>query len=330
MREALGGFVHRLDEFQQRHDRLAFTVAVWKKFNDDQGGSLAALLAFFAFVSLFPLLLILTTVLAAVLRHNPGAQQRVLDSALVDFPVIGEQIKTNLQGIGRNGTGLAVGIVGTVLGARGLANAAQSALNRVWAVPYNRRPGFPFSWLRSYGMIAVLGLGVVATTAISAIGSWAPGGTFGIGVRAGILVLSLVLSVGVFWLGMRLATAREVAGRDMRVGAVLGAVIWQGLQWGGGFVVGHQLRHASSLYGVFGLVLGLIAWLYLQAQLTIYAVEIDVVRTRGLWPRSLFPPLTAEDERAYRSYTRTEERHPAEQATEEPQELQKPQEPLST
>jgi hypothetical protein len=71
------------------------------------------------------------------------------------------------------------------------------------------------------------------------------------------------------------------------------------------------LRHSSSLYGIFGLVLGLLAWLYLQAQLTIYAAEIDVVRTRGLWPRSLFPPpLTEKDRAVYRAYAQAEQRLP--------------------
>jgi len=282
-----------------------------KKFTDDQGGNLAALLAFYGFVSLFPLLLVLVTILGVVLRDYPTVQQRVLDSALVDFPVIGDQIKTNLRGVGRSGLGLAFGIIGSVLGARGLANAAQDALNRVWAVPFSRRPDFPFSWLRSYGIIAVLGVGVLATTVLSAIGTWAGDTVFGAGLRIAILVLSFVVNIGLFWLAFRLATAREVSWRDLKIGALVAAAVWQGLQAVGGYVVAHQLRHASSLYGVFGLVLGLLAWLYLQSRLTLYAVEIDVVRARRLWPRTIFPPpLTPEDKEAYRSYAEAEERVP--------------------
>lgn len=261
---------------------------MWKKFGDDQAGNLAALIAYYAFVSIFPLLLLLVTVLGIVLRDNPSLQQKVLSSALTDFPVIGDQLRANVHSLNRTGVGFAVGIIGTLLGARGVTNAIQNAMNSVWAVPRDERPGFPFSVLRSFGMLGVLGVGVLATTALSGFGTWG-GRVFG-GVVGSVLAiaLSLLVNIGLFWLGLRLATAPSVRGRDLRNGAVLAAIVWQTLQTLGVYFVTHTLRHASSLYGTFGLVLGLVAWLYLQAQLTLYAVEADVVRTRGLWPRSLF------------------------------------------
>src|SRR5690348_4569451 len=82
-----------VDEFQQQHVWLAFPVAVWKKFGDDQAGNLAALVAYYAFVSIFPLLLVLVTVLSIALKHDPGLQQRLLNSALAQYPVIGQQLK---------------------------------------------------------------------------------------------------------------------------------------------------------------------------------------------------------------------------------------------
>ena len=301
--------LRRIDEFQRRHAVLAYPIAVWKKFNDDQAGYLCALLAFFGFVSLFPLLLVLVTVLGLLVHGNPDLQHRVLNSALADFPVIGQQLKTNVNGIGRSGLGLAVGIIGSLLGARGLADATQYTLNKLWAVPYVRRPGFPHSWLRSYGIIAVLGLGVLATTVLSGIGAWGGSGALGIGVQVASVVLSLVVNMGLFWLAFHLATASEISWRDQWLAAALAGVGWQILQVVGGLIVAHQLRHSSSLYGVFGVVLGLLAWLYLQARLTVYAVEADVVRIRRLWPRSLFPPpLTDEDKQVYRSYEQTEQR----------------------
>lgn len=302
-------FLHRIDTFQQRHAVLAFPLAVVKKFGDDQAGYLCALLAFFGFLSLFPLLLVLVTVLGVLLHGNPSLQHRLLNSALADFPVIGQQLRTNINGFGRSGFGLAVGIVGSLLGARGLADAAQYALNKLWAVPYVRRPGFPFNWLRSYGIIAVLGLGVLATTGLSGIGAWGGHGVFGMGVQVASVVLSLAVNMGLFWLAFYLATAREVSWRDQWLAAALAGIVWQALQIVGGLIVAHQLRHSSSLYGVFGVVLGLLAWLYLQARLTVYAVEADVVRIRHLWPRSMFPPpLNEQDKEAYRSYEQTEQR----------------------
>jgi YihY family inner membrane protein len=278
----------RVDRFQQRHPVLAFPVAVYRELQATKAGYLGAMLTFFAFVSLFPLLLILTTVLGAVLRSNPKLQQDVLNSALVDFPVIGEQLKTNIHDFGRSGVALAVSIVFTAIGALGLANAAQYAMNLLWGVPEERQPNFPMSWLRSLGIIGTMGLGVLSTTVMTALGEWAGGHFFTAGLRLALLGASFVLTALLFWLGMRIATATEVRAHDLRLAAILTTLFWQGLQYLGGFIAAHQLRHASTLYGVFGLVLGLLAWIYLQARLTLVAVTTDVVRARRAWPRSLF------------------------------------------
>ena len=284
----LRALASRIDRFQQRHRVLAFPVAVYRELQTVKAGYLGAMLTFFAFVSLFPLLLILTTVLGTVLRSNPKLQQDVLNSALVDFPVIGDQLKNNIHDFGRNGFALAVSIVFTAIGSLGLANAAQYAMNLLWSVPEDRQPGFPMSWLRSLGIIGPMGLGVLSTTALTALGEWASGHIFTAGLRIALLAASFVLTALLFWLGMRTATATEVDARDLRLAAILTTLFWQGLQYLGGFIAAHQLRHASTLYGVFGLVLGLLAWIYLQARLTLIAVTTDVVRARRTWPRSLF------------------------------------------
>jgi membrane protein len=300
-----------IDDFQQRHRVLGFPLAVRKKFGDDQAGNLAALIAYYGFMSIFPLLLVLVTVLGIVLANSARLQQDVLNSALTEFPVIGAQLRGNIHSLGRSGVSLAVGLIGTFLGARGVANAVQNAMNQVWEVPRHDRPGFPFSWLRSFGLIAVIGIAVIVTTGLSGVSTWSGHTDFGAWARIGLVGVSLVVNIALFWLGLRVATASQVATRDLRMGAVLAAVVWQVLQILGGYVVAHDLKHASSLYGTFGLVLGLLAWLYLQAQLTLYAVEADVVRVRKLWPRSLFPPpLTTEDRKAYRSYAQAEQRRP--------------------
>ena len=93
--------------------------------------------------------------------------------------------------------------------------------------------------------------------------------------------MSLVLNIGVFWLAFRLGTAPEIGWRQLRLGAVIGGVIWQVLQDVGGYFVSHQLAHASPVYGTFAVVIGLLAWLYLEAELTLYAVEINVVPHTG-------------------------------------------------
>src|SRR5919201_5948263 len=154
----LKSVLRTVDEFQQGHAWLAFPVAVWKKFGDDQAGNLAMLVAYLAFVSIFPLMPVLVTVLDIVLRNNPDLQHRLLNSALKQYPLIGQQLG-HISPLHQSGLPLVVGLVGTFLGARGVANAMQDALNTVWEIPYARRPGFPWSWLRSIGLIAVVGLG---------------------------------------------------------------------------------------------------------------------------------------------------------------------------
>ena len=116
----------------------------------------------------------------------------------------------------------------------------------------------------------------------------------GVGATIGAVLVSLVLNVGVFWLGFRLATARLVRWRDLLVGALIAAVIWQILQVAGGYVVSHQLHRAYELYGVFGVVLGLVAWLFLQAEATLWAAEVDVVLAKRLWPVSVLPVRIAD------------------------------------
>ena len=301
--------IQAVDRAQQARAWLAVPVATWKKFSDDQAGNLAALIAYYAFASIFPLLLVLVTVLDIVLKNDASLRNQVLHSALSQYPVIGTQLTTNVHGLHKTGLALVIGLVLTFFGARGVANAMQNALNSVWEVPMARRPGFPWAILRSLGLIVVIGPGIIATIVLSSVagGTGHIGGAF---ARVAAIAVSLVLNIGLFWVGFRLATAKEVAFRDLRLSAILAAVAWQILQLVGGYFIGHQLA-SNSAYGAFAVVLGLLAWFYLQAQITLYLVELNVVRVRGLWPRSLAPPpLTGADLRAYQMYAEAGQRRP--------------------
>lgn len=278
-----------VDRFQQRWPVLAVPVAVWSKFNDDEAGNLAALIAYFAFAAIFPLLLVLVTVLDFVLRNNPSLHNRLLDSALAQYPVIGPTIQHHLGSIPGNGAALVIGGVLLLFGARGVAGAMQNGMCVVWGVKKEQRPGFPLSLPWSFALVFTVGIGFIVTTSLSGLAGGVGNvvsGVLGTVVTAGV---SLVLNVGVFWLSFRIATARQVPWRDLRTGSAIAAVCWQVLQLAGGYVVNHQLHRASELYGTFGIVLGLLAWLFLQAELTLYAAEADVVLARRLWPRSIMP-----------------------------------------
>jgi membrane protein len=298
-----------VDALQQRHAWLAVPVAVWKKFGDDQAGNLAALIAYSALVAIFPLLLLLVTVLDLALRNNPALQKKLVDAALKQYPVIGPQLEQSIGHLGQTGFALVVAAVGIFIGSLGVANSVQNALNSAWEIPYSRRPGFPWSWLRSAALIVVIGVGFIATIVLSGVAAGAGRVLPGDGARVLALVVSLALNFGLFWLAFRLGTASEITWRQLWPGAAISAVIWQILQEIGTSFVSHQLAHAKPLYGTFALVLGLIAWLYLQAELTLYAVEFNVVRAYRLWPRSIAPPpFTEQDRRAYQLYAQVEQR----------------------
>jgi membrane protein len=284
---ALNRAVATADRTQQRWPWLALPVAVWKKFGDDQAGNLAALIAYYGFVATFPLLLVFVTVLDITLKNDPALRNDLVNSALAHYPVIGDQIKTQLHTPTASGLPLVIAIVVLLLGARGVAGAIQNALCEVWGIPRADRPGFPWSFLYSMALVLAVGGGLVLTTFLSGLAGGIGHVLNGTAAQIGTVAVSLVLNVGVFWLAFRLATVRRIRWRDMWIGAAIAAAVWQVLQLVSGYVVSHQLSHASSLYGTFGVVLGLLAWLYLQAEVTLYAAEVDVVLTRRLWPRSI-------------------------------------------
>jgi YihY family inner membrane protein len=296
--------LQELDRRQQESRRLSFAAAVIKKFGEDQAGQLAALIAYYGFVSLFPLLLVLVTVLGFVLQGDPGEQKRILDGALGQFPLVSDQLK--LQSLTGSSAALTIGVLGSLLAGMGVTGATQNAFNRIWHVPFKHRPNWLHSRLRGLGMLAMLGtLSVVSTTAAGFVGSASHAAP---AVIAGVLV-AFVLNLALFMTAFKLLTAVELEWRDLAPGVIVAAVFWELLQHLGGLYVAHELKHTGPLYGVFALVLGLLAWLYLGAQLTLLAAEVNVVKKLRLWPRSFFSdPLSDADRRALTASAEVEER----------------------
>jgi membrane protein len=289
--------VQYLDRFQRKHPQAGLPIAVLYKFFDDQGNYLAALITYYAIVSLFPLLLLLSTILNFALAGDPGLQHRALNSALGQFPVVGIQLRDE-HGVSGSGVGLVVGILGTLYGGLGVAQATQNAMNTVWRVPRNSRPNPLKSRGRSLLLLLVVGLSVAGTTVLSALGSSASafGASIGLGIKVVFLVASLAVNSAVFALAFRVATAKDVPTRQTLPGAIAAAVAWQVLQSFGTAYVGHVVKNASATNSVFALVLGLIAWIYLEAVVVVLAVEYNVVRALHLYPRALLTPFTDDVE----------------------------------
>jgi len=282
----------RLDALQQKHPALGFPIAVLYKFLDDQGVYLAALIAYYGFVSLFPLLLLLSTILGFVLSGNPELQQQILDSALHQFPVIGDDLG-NAQQIGGGVTGLVIGIVGGLYGGLGVALACQNAMNTVWSVPRNMRPDPIRGRLQGLLLLGTIGLAILGTTAVSNIGGALHlGGSFSF-----LLTLAVVvLNAGIFIVAFRLTCARPLSVADVTPGAIAAAVLWQALQSFGALYVTSVVRGASTTNGVFAIVLGLLAFLFLAAASIVMCAEINVVRVDKLHPRALLAPFTDNTE----------------------------------
>jgi YihY family inner membrane protein len=296
--------LERLDERQQRTPRLSFVMAVYKKFTDDQAGSLAALIAYYGFVSLFPLLLVLVTALGFVLQGDPHEKEKILKGTLGQFPLISDQITH--QGLKGSAIGLAIGILGSLLAGLGITGATQNAFNRIWAVPFKERPNFIFIRLRGLATLVLLAvMSIVSTVSAGFVGSASHGAG---AVVAGVLV-AFVFNLALFMTAFKILTAIDLSWRDLLPGVIVAAVFWQALQHLGGFYIDHELKRTGPLYGTFALVLGLLAWLYLGAQLTMFAAEVNVVHARKLWPRSLFgDPILDADQRSLTATAEVEER----------------------
>jgi YihY family inner membrane protein len=300
--------VRRIDAFQRRHRPTAMVFAVIKKFGDDRGGSLAALLAYYGFLAVFPLLLFLITILGYVLGSHPGVVHDIQNSALRDFPVIGTQLNTQIHPLRGSGVALAVGLLGLLWGSLGVTQAAQFAMAQVWNIPNVARPSFWDRLFRGLLLFAALGLALLASTVLASVSTF---GSAGMVAKVAGVVASLAVNTGLFVLAFRVLTPGEVPLGSLVPGAVLAGVAWSLLQALGGYLVGHQLRHASQVYGTFATVLGLLSWLYLGAVTTLYAAEFNVVKARRLWPRSMVqPPLTEADRRAMAAIALQEERRP--------------------
>lgn len=293
----------RIDRVQRRNRALGFPIAVIYKYFDDSGPYLAALITYYAFVAVLPLLLLLTTVLGLVLAHNPDLQRRIETSTVSQFPLVGDVVG-HPAGLGGGAFGIVVGLIGALYGGLGVAQATQYATNTAWAVPRNERPN-PFRARgRSLLLLAIAGAGLLGTTILTVLTARSVG-SFGGALTTAVLLASVLISTAVFVVVFRLASARALTVREVAPGAAGAAVAWQLLQSFGALYVGRVVDSSSTTNSVFGLVLGLLAFLYVTSLIMVICIEINVVHVKHLYPRALLTPftddveLTRGDRRAY-------------------------------
>lgn len=305
--------VRRIDRWQQQSTNAGFIFGVIKKYGDDRGGQLCSLIAFSAFLSFFPLMLVVVTLTAFASNRYAGFAARVRNSAVAEFPVVGAELVGNNNVLRGSGLGLVVGLLGLLWAGLGFTHALQYAFLEVWHVPHKSRPSFWLRLARSATVYVLLSSAVLASVLFGLLGAFVKNsraaGAFGL---LGASITSGAVYLAVFWL----LSPRDVRMRELLPGAIVAAIGWQSLQVFATQVVGYQIRRSSELYGAIGAALALIWFLVLCSQTLVYALEITVVKKDRLWPRSMVqPPLTHADRTYLRTLAKQEERRAEESIT---------------
>jgi membrane protein len=274
----------RLDGWQRRHAAVAFPLAVMRKFMDDRASSLAALIAYYAFFSLFPLLLVFVSVLGFVLQDDPSLRADVVDSALARIPVVGSQLEDQIEPLTGSSAALAVGLAGALWAGLGVTLALGRAFEEIWDVPRRQQRGGLRARVLGVAVLAVLGVALVATTVVA---GFAVGGRIGPAAeRLGALCVALAGNAAVLLVIFGLLSARPVRVPQLLPGVALAAAGSLVLQSAGAWYVEETIARSTDTYGTFALVIGLLSWFWLGSHLLLVAAEVNVVLCRRLWPRS--------------------------------------------
>ena len=271
----------RFDNLQYRAPMIRFIVAVIKRYSEDQGGKYAALTTYYIFTSLFPLLLWIGLLSRYLNNIAPSLSSKIIHGATAYFPIVGQQLYNLSHGAHRSLSGMIVLGLLALYGARGSAGLFRTAVNEIWGVPETEQVGFPWSWIRSFGIAIVGGGGFIITAVIT---SWALGQGHGNIFRVLITFGSIVLLAGVFMGVLKLALPSTVRLNRALAGAISMSVAMTLLQLLGGYYVTHELKNYTSYTSLFAIPLVLLAWIYLEAQILLYSLEVTIVREKKLWP----------------------------------------------
>ncbi|HSH18198.1 MAG TPA: YihY/virulence factor BrkB family protein [Candidatus Saccharimonadales bacterium] len=276
----------RADNFQRTHTVLAFPVAVIKRFGDDEAGKQAALVTYYAFLSLFPLLLIFMTVLNIIIQNNPQLETKIINTVFQLFPALGNDLRRNVGSVSGSGIAIILQLLALLYGARGLAVILQDTFNNLWHIDKKERPGLVGDTLRSFGMMAAVGLGIIIGTTIS----YTLGVVLDLGIIGAIVInlINILITFSLFLVVFRLGTSSKVGLGKLVVGAAIASIGTLLVQRLGGFIMAEQLPKLEGSYGSFAIALGMLFWIYLQAQIILYALVVTIVRFEHDWPKKLF------------------------------------------
>ena len=288
----------RFDLWQQRLPVLAFPISVWLRYREDRCYEYAALLSYYGFFSIFPLLTVGVTVVGFALSSRPDLRAELLDTIFGRFPVVGEELADQIDGLEGNGLVLLIAIGFTLWAGIGVVRVVQDAFNVMWGVSIMRRPSFFPKLFRALGALLIVGGAFVLATIASGFATFAfdlPGAE-----RLAVVALTMVINALMLLVAFKVLTAEPVGWRAMLPGALAGGVALWVLQFVGGIYIERVILGARAVYGSFAAAIGLLVWLALVARIVLLAAEINVVAAKRLWPRSFTGlNLTKADESSF-------------------------------
>jgi uncharacterized BrkB/YihY/UPF0761 family membrane protein len=253
----------------QAVDVAVETLDGWRRH---QTGRNASVLSFFSFLSIFPLLLVATTILGFVLQNNEDLQQRIVDGALADIPVIGSQLANDPASLNGSVWALVAGLATALWSATKAFVVLQHALDDVWEVDVDHRAGLPAARGKAIIGIIVIGAAQVATVVAAAIFQSVD---MPAGGQAAIVVVSAAVNIGVVAVMYRYLTSAEPNWHAVWPGSIAAGLVITVLQQFGTRIVTGIVEGASDTYGQFALVLGLVTWLGFIAIAVLMSAELN-------------------------------------------------------
>ena len=297
-----------VDRLQSGFPPLAFGYAVMKKYSDDEGSRLAALLAYYTFLSLFPLAVLGFAIVNTILSDRPDLVLELVQDIVP--PEYQQQVIDAYTGLPDSGPAFVVSIVGLLLSGTAGVFSFYAMVNQVFAVPYRFRFGFGPRYLRVFLVLVVGGVAVLAVTIGSAFA--ANFGQFAAAQRIGVFVLVWLVASAMLYFAAAVLTRPELGVAVIAPGAALGGVAMTLFLSLGSVLVGRFVSSSSAVYGAFATVVGIFSVLFLVSNAIVVCFEIGVVRAWRLWPRGIdIHLLHPADQRAYALLTVMDERMPS-------------------
>jgi len=245
-------------------------------YQQHRSSNAAALIAYYGFLTLFPALLLATTVLGFVLDNNPALRADIVDTAIAQIPIIGREVLLETGGLSGSTLAIVLGALGALWGATRAFVALQDALDNIWEVPLDDRHNLVIRRLHGIVGLLTIAAGQIATVILTSIASYAE---IGLVSQSLVALSALVVNTAMIGTMFRYLTAAQATWQMVRVGAVTAGMGFTLLQLAGTTIVARLLSGAQGVYGTFASVLAVTAWISLHAAIALFAAEVNTVLT---------------------------------------------------